>query len=149
MTPPTWTLDGQPYVPSSAPSTRVGCCGSGTVTPFYEEYPTARPTYVLNGFLFAIVGLHEFATATGDQQAGRMWREGEATAAAIITTYSLGKHDSTYDLATPHIVRGSGYAKIHVDLAKEMYRLTGRSVYAEMADRWAGALPRSFRFVLV
>lgn len=127
----------------------MGCCGSGTVTPFYEEYPTARPTYVLNGFLFAIVGLHEFATATGDQQAGRMWREGEATAAAIITTYSLGKHDSTYDLATPHIVRGSGYAKIHVDLAKEMYRLTGRSVYAEMADRWAGALPRSFRFVLV
>jgi hypothetical protein len=45
--------------------------------PFYEEYPTTeRPTLVLNGFLFALVGLHDYAAETGDAEARQLWREG-------------------------------------------------------------------------
>jgi hypothetical protein len=115
--------------------------------PFFEEYPTNRPSLVLNGFLFTVIGLHDLA-GTGDATAGRLWRHSERTAAAIITQYSIGKHDSAYGLGfqqpggpPPFRVRESGYAQIHVDLALAMYDLTGRNVYRAMADRWTGALP--------
>ena len=104
--------------------------------PFYEEYPTATPTLVLNGFLFALIGLRDFAEATGNEHARRLWVRGERTAAAIIQWYSVAAHDSRYDLATNHLVRGSEYATIHVGLAHEMYRLTGRPVYEQMAEQW-------------
>jgi len=34
---------------------------------FVEEYPSAKPTHVLNGFLYALIGLGEYADATGSQ----------------------------------------------------------------------------------
>lgn len=34
---------------------------------FVEEYPLAKPTHVLNGFLYALIGLREYADATGSQ----------------------------------------------------------------------------------
>lgn len=34
---------------------------------FVEEYPSAKPTHVLNGFLYALIGLGEYTDATGSQ----------------------------------------------------------------------------------
>lgn len=112
--------------------------------PFYEEYPTERPSLVLNGYLFQLVGLHEWYEETGDLDAESLWANGEATAAAVIERYDLGAGDSAY--AGAHLepggpravpIRGSDYEPIHPALAEEMHRQTGRPVYAEMAQRWA------------
>jgi hypothetical protein len=114
---------------------------------FFEEYPTQRRSYVLNGFLFAIIGVHDLSE-TGDARARRLWRLSERTAARIIPKYSYGLHDSVYGLGfkqpggpRPFPVGASIYAQIHVDLAHAMHRITGRQVYSSMARRWSGALP--------
>lgn len=115
--------------------------------PFYEEYPTTeRPTLVLNGFLFALIGLHEFAAKTGDREAERLWRRGEASAAAVLRLYDMGGGASSYGLA--HLAGGPApvpvadvYPYIHVVLTRVMYKITGRKVYRAMSQRWKAALP--------
>ena len=35
---------------------------------WYEEYPSSEPSYVLNGFIFALYGLIDFYRVTNDQK---------------------------------------------------------------------------------
>lgn len=35
---------------------------------FLEEYPSSNPVHVLNGFLYALIGLHEFAKISGSKR---------------------------------------------------------------------------------
>ena len=131
--------------PYSLPVEDGGVVRQWTGLPFYEEYPTARPSLVLNGILFQLVGLHEWADETGDLDAESLWAAGEATAAQVIERYDLGAGGgSAYAGAflepggpEPIPIAGSVYEPIHPALAEEMHRLTGRPVYAEMAQRWA------------
>lgn len=131
----------------SVPVAKGGVLRMWRGQPFYEEYPTTeRPTLVLNGFLFALIGLHEFAEATGDRRAGRLWRRGEASAAATLRLYDMGDGASSYGLA--HLAGGPDpvpvgdvYPYIHVELTRVMYHLTGRKVYRAMSKRWEAALP--------
>ncbi len=114
---------------------------------FYEEYTTKRPALVLNGFLFSLIGLREFADETQDADAWRLWREGEETAASLVRRYDMGGGASSYGLAhlaggpNPTPVGGAFYPQIHVDLTREMYNLTGRQVYREMSKKWSAVLP--------
>lgn len=43
---------------------------------WYEEYPTQPPSFVLNGFIYALIGLYDVYTLTKDQLAGRLYRDG-------------------------------------------------------------------------
>lgn len=116
--------------------------------PFYEEYPTVGPSLVLNGFLFALVGLHEFAEATADAEAERLWVAGEETAATLLPLYAYGD-TTTYGLAhlasspvAPEPVGGVYPLVVH-NLVDEMYALTGRAVYGDAEARLAGRLAPS------
>lgn len=112
---------------------------------WFEEYPTAEPSLVLNGFLFTLVGLREFAEVTGSARAERMWQAGERSARALVDDFDLGGGDSAYALAfldrdvDPYPATGV-YVRIHVELVRWMAEETGRPVYARMAERWAVAL---------
>jgi D-glucuronyl C5-epimerase C-terminus len=115
---------------------------------WFEEYPVlGQPTMVLNGFLYTLIGLHDWATAAGDERARDLWTKGEESAAALIDLFDLGDGKSAYALTYlnggPDAWAVSGvYLSAHPALAREMYRLTDRAVYRRMARAWAAAVSK-------
>ena len=42
--------------------------------PWYEEYPTAPSSHILNGFMYGLVGLQELASVQGEGRAEELYR---------------------------------------------------------------------------
>lgn len=111
--------------------------------PFYEEYPTELPSLVLNGFMFALLGLYDFAEATGDETARTLYREGEQTLERMLPFYDLGNNTS-YDLthlhpvnwATPPNACRKGYHQTHM-IELSAFNILERRKYESVYLRWA------------
>lgn len=63
--------------------------------PWYEEYPAERPTYVLNGFMFTLVGLYDLAPY--DRRAAGAYEAGRRTLLHALPAYTIAGR-SIYDL---------------------------------------------------
>jgi heparosan-N-sulfate-glucuronate 5-epimerase len=82
--------------------------------PFFEEYPTVPPSFVLNGGIFALWGLQDVAVGLGDEWAAANWSAGVETLARNIHRYDTGFW-SRYDLF-PHPIpniASSAYHALH------------------------------------
>jgi hypothetical protein len=105
---------------------------------FPEEYPTDPPSFVLNGAIFSLWGIHDVGAGLGDAQAAAMFAEAVDMLAENLHRWDVG-YWSRYDLY-PHPVldvTSSFYHDLHVNQLRAMHRLVGRSEFAQMADRWA------------
>ena len=82
--------------------------------PFFEEYPTVPPSFVLNGGIFALWGLHDVAMALDDEDAKEDWEAGVDTLARNIHRWDTG-YWSLYDLFPHPIpnVASSAYHALH------------------------------------
>jgi heparosan-N-sulfate-glucuronate 5-epimerase len=110
----------------------------GTDT-FYEEYdPTFMP-HVLNGFMFALVGLYEYHAVVGDAESDRLFDEGVASLARNLHRWDSGL-GTYYNLASPPLAASGLYAGMHVTQLEEMWRLTGNPTFQTYAERWAAYL---------
>jgi hypothetical protein len=106
---------------------------------FYEEYdPTVKP-HVLNGFIFALVGLYEYHAVQGDAESGRLFDAGTATLARDLPRWDSGS-GTYYSLALPLQPAVGLYPAIHVAELQEMWLLTGNATFRTYAARWAGYL---------
>lgn len=115
--------------------------------PVLEEAPSARPSRILNGWIFALVGLWDVGEGLDDQDASRAFREGIAALERSLPLYDVGwwSRYSLYphrltDLAKPF------YHRLHVAQLDALHRIVGVDAFAETSRRWASydhALPRS------
>jgi hypothetical protein len=106
---------------------------------FPEEYPTQPPSFVLNGAIFALWGIHDVAAALGDADAQRAFDESVEMLAGNLHRWDLG-YWSRYDLY-PHpalAVASSFYHDLHINQLRAMQQLAPRRQFAEFAERWAG-----------
>jgi hypothetical protein len=102
-----------------------------------EEYLVSPPTHILNGFLWASWGVYDYALATGEAQARKVWEESVATLGEVLPSYDTGfwslyEHSGTW----LRMVASPFYHALHIVQLRIMHRLTGSSVFAETADRW-------------
>jgi len=79
---------------------------------WYEEYPTSPPCFVLNGFMYALIGLYDVAvTAAADSEghaaAVRLYRAGVASLRHMLPLFDTGS-GSVYDLR--HLTLGGAAA---------------------------------------
>jgi hypothetical protein len=106
--------------------------------PVLEEYPTAAPSAVLNGWIFALLGVHELATACEDAEARALF---DASAAGLVellprydvgwwSLYSLAQHGGRPDLAKPF------YQRLHPVLLEALHLLHPSPALAHYAERW-------------
>jgi hypothetical protein len=105
--------------------------------PFPEEYPTQPPSFVLNGGIFAMWGLHDVGLALDDAPARIAFDQAVDMLAENIARWDLG-YWSRYDLF-PHPlvnVASSFYHDLHINQLRAMHRLAPRPQLAETADRW-------------
>lgn len=124
--------------------------------PWYEEYPTVPGTFVLNGFIYALVGLYDLCSAVADgrakrredRRAERLYAAGVESLRRLLPLYDTGT-GSLYDLRhvtlsgggrqPPHKAR-SDYHVTHVIQLLVMATITDDDVIKSTADRWLGYL---------
>jgi heparosan-N-sulfate-glucuronate 5-epimerase len=91
--------------------------------PWYEEYPTTPPSFVLNGFIYSLLGLYDLhqvaPKAKGGREAGLLFDQGMESLKKMLTMFDTGS-GSVYDLrhfslgVAPNIARWD-YHVTHVN----------------------------------
>lgn len=111
---------------------------------FYEEYPSAKPHHVLNGFIYAVWGLYDLIRVEKNVEAHRLWDLGLATLIEWLPRFDSGRW-SWY-----HIGEGMKnpatipYHKLHIEQLRVMHAITGHEIFHETANRWQGYLQGRF-----
>jgi len=109
-------------------------------SPFYEEYPTRRPSYVLNGFMFTLLGLYDLAPWS--RRAATLYDRGRVTLAKAVALYDAGT-TTYYHLG--HITVGPGaafladrgYNRLHVLLLDALDWVRPNLTFRQWRDRFA------------
>lgn len=123
--------------PLDVPSSRGGALALLDDRPFFEEYPTQPPSFVLNGAMYALWGVYDVALGLGDSAAAQTFREGLDTVAAGIERWDLGFW-SRYDLY-PHRrvnIASSAYHELHTHQLKAMNLIAPRRELESAAGRF-------------
>jgi hypothetical protein len=107
---------------------------------FFEEFPADPCHHVLNGFIFAIWGLHDLARVVQHGQAGELFDEGLATLVEWLPRYDMG-YWSLYHIGSgPRNPATVPYHRLHISQLQVMHRVTGQAVFAEYQQRWTDYL---------
>ena len=102
---------------------------------WYEEYPATPPLRVLNGHVYTLFGVADYARVTGDPEAHDRWRRAAATAHAHLEGFDLG-YWSAYDLRWREPAALHYQKNIHIPQLRILGQLTGDPSFGAMADRW-------------
>lgn len=101
---------------------------------WYEEYANKGgiQSRVLNGMMFALLGIHDYYTYTGDLHAKFIFDKGVTSLKDTLHLYDDNGY-SNYDiLHTPAGV----YHNIHIELLNRLFNETGEIVFKNYRDRW-------------
>ncbi|XP_013182323.1 PREDICTED: D-glucuronyl C5-epimerase [Papilio xuthus] len=112
---------------------------------WYEEYPTTPPLFVLNGFIYTLLGLYDLHVIEGENSislAKKMFDDGMTSLKTLLPLFDTGS-GSFYDLrhftlgVSPNLARWD-YHATHVN---QLYLLAGLDpdpVLIDTAKRWEG-----------
>lgn len=100
--------------------------------PEYPEFSDGRK-YVLNGFVFALLGLHDFYLLTKEKQAKIWFNQGIEALKANIERFDAGT-GSFYDLNHFFIYSQNQYHKLHTRQMRQLYEITGETIFSKW--RW-------------
>jgi heparosan-N-sulfate-glucuronate 5-epimerase len=106
---------------------------------WYEEYPADPPLHVLNGHVYALLGVLDYARATGDAEARERWERSASTVLANLRRFDLGFW-SAYDLLDREPASVHYQKNIHIPQLRILGKLTGDPTFDEFAARWEGQL---------
>ena len=105
---------------------------------WYEEY--AQPNMkiqprVLNGHIFALLGIYKYYDITGDEQAKYIFDMGTMDLKADLADFDNKELQWTnYDLVGN--VATNSYHSIHIDLLDKMYNITSSSIFDLYKNKW-------------
>jgi heparosan-N-sulfate-glucuronate 5-epimerase len=107
--------------------------------PALEECPTAPPSLILNGWIYAIWGLRDVALGLGSDAAASTLEATTACLVSMLPQYDTGwwTRYSLFPFKLPDLAKPF-YHRLHVAQLEVMHRLTGEPVYGELAARWRG-----------
>lgn len=109
---------------------------------WFEEYPTVPGTFVLNGFLYALIGLYDFSKLSNmySNDTNELLNEGLKSLRALLPLYDTGS-GSIYDLrhislqSAPNLARWD-YHSVHIYLLKWLYNIYNEDYLNKFAVRW-------------
>lgn len=112
---------------------------------WYEEYPTTPSSFVLNGFIFSLLGLYDLksiAVGKGADEASALFDQGMASLKSMLTLYDMGS-GTTYDLRhvtlkiAPNLARWD-YHATHVNQLLLLGTIDNDPIFTTTAERWIG-----------
>jgi heparosan-N-sulfate-glucuronate 5-epimerase len=104
-------------------------------TLWYEEYPADEPLHVLNGHIYTLFGVLDYARVTDDPGARERWQRGASTVLKHLEDFDVG-YWSVYDLRRLEPASVHYHKNIHIPQLRILGRLTGESRFDAAADRW-------------
>jgi heparosan-N-sulfate-glucuronate 5-epimerase len=106
--------------------------------PFPQEYPTAPPSFVLNGAIFAMWGLYDVALAFEDADTRRAFDDVVETLALNLQRWDSGWW-SLYDLYPHRFPNPASFAyhELHIAQLEAMHRIAPHTQLRETADQFA------------
>lgn len=113
--------------------------------PWYEEYPTDPSTFVLNGFIYSLVGLYDFhrlASPEYSREAYSLYVQGMTSLKKMLMAFDTGS-GTTYDLrhitlgTVPKIARWD-YHATHVNQLFMLSTIDKDPLFSVTAKRWLG-----------
>ena len=107
---------------------------------WFEEYAKKPPTQVLNGHIYALFGVYDYARATGKGAAMRVFDGGATTVRHQVDRFRVPGGISYYSLRVH--AQYSSYHCIHIGMLKLLTRMTGDSWFGREARRFAADAPR-------
>ena len=104
---------------------------------WFEEYIVSPPTHILNGFIWALWGVYDYALATNDAPTRELFGRGVRTLLHNLDRYDLGFW-SLYEQSGTRLpmVASRFYHHLHIVQLRVMHRLTGEDKFSAVADRW-------------
>jgi hypothetical protein len=112
-----------------------GACIQNGTDLWLEEYPMTPPSHVLNGFIYALWGVLDWARAFNDEAAWQKWKAGVSTLIKHLPEYDCG-YWSVYDLRFRELASRYYQENIHVPQMQAMHALTGEAIFEKYAGRW-------------
>lgn len=104
---------------------------------WFEEYIVSPPTHILNGFIWAAWGVHDYFLATKEPAPHNLFSRAVQTLSHNLDGYDLGFW-SLYEQSGTRLpmVASPFYHRLHIVQLRIMHRLTGQDEFARVADRW-------------
>jgi hypothetical protein len=99
---------------------------------FPQEYPATPPSDVLNGSIFAFMGVYEYYRATGDPRIKQYCDKIIDTYLNVIDDYDTG-YWSLYGRRPKYAVATAKYHTLHIAQLKALYLLTGEEKFNKYA----------------
>ena len=102
-----------------------------------EEYLVDPPTHILNGMIWALWGVHDYALATQDPSAKHLFDKVVSTLERNLSKYDAGFW-SLYEQSGTRLkmMASPFYHRLHIVQLQIMQRLTGLQAFGEYAERW-------------
>jgi len=106
---------------------------------WFEETIVDPPTHILNGFLWALWGIHDYFLLTKQTKAKELFEEGVRTLKKNLQDFDIGFW-SLYEQSGTRLkmIASPFYHSLHIVQLKVMYKLTERDFFKEYAEKWEG-----------
>lgn len=102
---------------------------------WFEEYPTKQPSFVLNGFIYAMFGILDLYRVTKRDDVKELWDECVHTLEVNLHKYDVW-YWSVYDQLKKQLVSYYYQKNVHIPLMKIMYALTDKPIFDKYAKKW-------------
>ncbi len=116
-----------------------------------EETLLSRPNHILNGFVWALWGVRDYAVWSGDPYATGLYHDAEQTLSQRLDLYDAGfwtSYDDSRKIGPPNMPASPYYQRLHVTQMEAMHELTHREVYQHTLRKWqAYADNRLYRLI--
>lgn len=112
---------------------------------WYEEYPTKPASFVLNGFIYSLLGLYDLMTIAPLQEAKEaetLYEDGMVSLKSMLLFYDMGSGTS-YDLRhyslgiAPNLARWD-YHATHINQLLLLSTIDSDILFQQTAERWKG-----------
>ena len=105
----------------------------------FEEFPTDPPSHVLNGHIFALLGIHDYAAYWQKEAALELFDVAVVGLERNLNLYDTGCWN-LYDLHPSRRLASPMYVKVHIQLLRLLADLTSDVLFAETSEKWSAYL---------
>jgi hypothetical protein len=114
-----------------------------------EEYPSKQPSFVLNGFIYALFGILDYYRVTKDHEAKMYIDKMYSTLKNCLHKYDRG-YWSVYDQLKEELVSPYYQINIHAAQMQVLFELTDEEIFQYYSKKWTSNYHnRLYRQILV
>jgi heparosan-N-sulfate-glucuronate 5-epimerase len=106
---------------------------------FYQEVAPRPIIHILNGFLYALVGLYEYSVVWSSEDAHRALHRGLNTIQHVIGRFDSG-YWSRYSMYTPNHLADRYYHEVHIQQLAYLGKVCELPELIEWSEKWASYL---------